>query len=150
LKLVFDSDILIDHFRSGDLHGSFAAAIDRSEIYMSSVVAMELRAGCKRPGEIGVLERFLRPFEVSRRIVAPDHRACVQAGAVLGALGAKLGLTIEKRREMGNDVLIATSALSIGAAVITRNRSDFSLISRCLPVVWYGSVEKFLAAAGYG
>ena len=148
MKLVFDSDILIDHFRSGDLYSSFAAAIDRSEIYMSSVVAMELRAGCKKAAEIRVLERFLRLFEVSRRIVAPDHRACVQAGAVLAALGARFGLTIEKRREMGNDVLIATSALSIGAAVITRNRSDFSLISRCLPVIWYGSVEEFLGAAG--
>lgn len=146
MKLIFDTDILIDHFRDPDLRDTLATAIDRSQVCVSSVVAMELRAGCRRPGEIRVLEQFLRPFEMARRIIAPDHHLCLQAGAILSLLGTKYGLQADKRRSMTNDVLIATSALRIGAALLTRNRSDFSLISRCVPLVWFGSVEEFLAA----
>jgi predicted nucleic acid-binding protein len=146
LKVIFDSDILIDHFRDPDLYDTLATAIDRSQVYVSSIVAMELRAACRRPAEIRVLEQFLRPFEVARRIIPPDHQACLHAGAILSLLGTKYGLDPHKRRSLSNDVLIAASALRIGAALITRNHSDFSLISRCIPLVWFGSVEEFLAA----
>lgn len=146
MKLVFDSDILIDHFRDPDLCDTLATAIDRSQVYMSSIIAMELRAGCRRPGEIRILEQFLRPFEAARRIIAPDHQACLQAGAILSLLATKYGLQAGKRRSMANDALIAASALRIGAALITRNHSDFSVISRCVPLVWFGSLEEFLAA----
>jgi predicted nucleic acid-binding protein len=146
LKLVFDRDILIDHFRHPDLYDTLATALDRSQVYMSSIVAMELRAGCRRPSEIRVLEQFLRPFQAARRIIAPDHQTCLQAGAVLSSLATKYGLEADKRRRMANDALIAASALRIGAALITRNHSDFSLISRCVPLVWFNSLEEFLAA----
>ena len=146
MKLVFDTDILIDHFRDPHLYHRLTAAIDHSQLYASSIVAMELRAGCQRPGEIQVLEQFLRPFEVAGRIIPPDHQACLHAGAILSLLGTKYGLDPHKRRSLSNDVLIAASSLRIGAALITRNHSDFSLISRCIPLVWFGSVEEFLAA----
>jgi predicted nucleic acid-binding protein len=113
---------------------------------MSSVVAMELRAGCRGASEVRILERLLRPFEAARRVIAPDHRACLRAGTALALLGSRLGLAPEKRRALSHDALIAASAVAIGAAVITRNRSDFALLAQCLPLVWFGSLEEFLAA----
>ncbi len=146
MKILFDTDVLIDHFRGQEFLSLIAPVIHRSQVYISSVVAMELRAGCRSATEVRVLERFLRPFEAAGRVVAPDHRACLRAGAALALLGSRFGLTPDKRRALSHDALIAASAVAIGAAVITRHRSDFALLAQCLPLVWFGSLEEFLAA----
>jgi len=148
LKIIFDSDVLIEHFRHRELYPLCAQAVSRSQVYLSSIVAMELRAGCRAPAEVRVLEQFLRPFEVAGRVVSPDHRICLRAGAVLALLGSRCGLAPEKRRAMSHDAMIAASAGSIGAAIITNNRSDFALISRCLPLPWFGTLTEFLAVEG--
>ena len=61
-------------------------------------------------------------------------------------MGIRSGFDIERRRRISNDVLIAASALDIGAAVITKNDSDFAVIARSVPVPWFPSVDRFLQA----
>lgn len=64
----------------------------------------------------------------------------VRAGAILA------NLEPTKRKAIANDALIAISALSIGAAVVTRNAPDFGQLARFTPLTWFGSVEEALAA----
>lgn len=76
--------------------------------------------------------------------MTPNHEICCQAGAVLAELGSRFGFEAEKRRRIANDVLIGLSAASIGAALITLNRADFSPIAQCIPLIWYGSAEEYV------
>jgi predicted nucleic acid-binding protein len=144
LNLIFDSDALIDHFRTDDSLEALESTVARAKIYMSSIVAMELFAGCRNRGEIRALERFMRPFERGGRVVTPSHSVYLRAGSVLSTMRRR-GFNQAGRSRISNDLLIALSALSIGAAVITHNRSDYSLISRCVAVHWFGSVDEFMA-----
>ncbi len=113
---------------------------------MSSVVAMELRAGCAAKSDVRSLEKFLRPFDRSGRIVYPNHEMWIRAGSVLADLGRRFAVEPSRRRTMSNDTLIALSAVSIGAAVVTRNARDFALLARAIPLIWFGSVEDTLDA----
>ena len=47
---------------------------------------------------------------------------------MLGKIGVEKGLTGEKLRDLHFDVLIALTARSYGARVITSNRADFEMI----------------------
>jgi predicted nucleic acid-binding protein len=47
---------------------------------------------------------------------------------LLGKIGVEKGLTGEKLRDLHFDVLIALTARSYGARVITSNRADFEMI----------------------
>jgi len=56
-----------------------------------------------------------------------------EAGEVLRQLQESLGYTLASAHGLANDVLIALSARSIGALVITQNERDFSAIRRIRP-----------------
>jgi predicted nucleic acid-binding protein len=111
---------------------------------MSSVVAMELRVGCRTAAEERILSRLLDPFERTARVVYPDHRMWVRAGAILAA---SPGDRARKPRLL-NDCLIALSAVSIGAAVVTANRRDFDALTHFVKLTHFGSVNEALAAIG--
>jgi predicted nucleic acid-binding protein len=140
LKIVLDSDIFISHLRQGAEASLLDRLARRSLWYMSSVVAMELRAGCHTPAEARSLQKLLNPFERAQRIVYPDHRAWMRAGAILADLDPA------RRQRMVHDALIALSAISIGACVVTSNRRDFEEIARRVPLTFFGGVAEALAA----
>ena len=102
---------------------------------MSSVVAMELFAGCRTKRQQSELESFLKPFEKAKRVITPDHSCFREAGRVLARLGGE-GVDIVRRRQMVNDILIAVTAARAGAVVITANARDFSLIEVHAHVRW--------------
>jgi len=69
------------------------------------------------------------PFERARRVVVPTHRVWKDAGAVLATLWNRLPAVRSRvTRGLVNDALIALTARSIGAAVVTRNEKDFRLV----------------------
>ena len=96
----------------------FAADVDRSDIYMSSIVAMELRAGCRTRSQNRNVDKFLRPFEVAGRVVPPSHSACLKAGATLAELGMRFGFDASRVRRITNDVngYVQVSASAGGGA----------------------------------
>jgi predicted nucleic acid-binding protein len=53
-----------------------------------------------------------------------------EAGEVLRRLQESLGYTLASAHGLANDVLIALSARSIGALVITQNDRDFAAIQK--------------------
>ena len=56
-----------------------------------------------------------------------------ETGEVLRQLQESLGYTMASAYGLANDVLIALSARSIGAVVITQNERDFAAIQRIRP-----------------
>ena len=92
---------------------------------MSAVVAMELRVGARTlPGRRAV-QRLLRTFQRAGRVLTPTAAVFDDAGEALQRLSD--GGREIRRASLSHDVLIALSARTIGATVITRDR-DFEAI----------------------
>lgn len=92
---------------------------------------MELLAGARKPEQRRLLDRMFAPYSKALRIVSLDANHFYKAGECLSQLGMK-----RKEIHMGlsHDVLIAISAISIGAMLYTSNKKDFSRIQGLLPV----------------
>ncbi len=75
MKVVLDTNVLIGFFRDPRRKEEFESRVHRPLFFMSSIVALELFAGCRTPREEKALANFLKPFEKGGRIVTPDH-AC--------------------------------------------------------------------------
>jgi predicted nucleic acid-binding protein len=113
----------------------FEARAERPILFMSSVVAMELFAGCRTKPHRSAVAAFPKPFEKAGRVIEPDQGSFVEAGVVLARLGGE-GLAKTHVRLMSNDVLIAVSAARAGITVVTQNVRDFTRIARWAPIHW--------------
>ena len=102
MKAVPDTNVLLDFFRNPNHKEEFEARTLRPQFFMSSVVAMELFAGCRTKRQQAELESFLKPFEKARRVITPDHSCFLEAGRVLARLGGE-GIDIVRRRQMVNE-----------------------------------------------
>ena len=136
MKAVLDTNVLINFFRNPNHKEDFEERMLRPQFLMSSVVAMELYAGCRTKRQQSELANFLKPFEKANRLITPDHGSFLEAGRVLAELGIA-GLDITRRRLSGNDIMIAVTAARAGAVVITANAAqDFALIEAHTRVRW--------------
>jgi len=66
-------------------------------------------------------------------VINPTTRNWIESGNILNALKKIYGFDYRKIRDLVNDTLIATSARSNGATVITNNSADFELINKIKP-----------------
>ena len=137
MKIVPDTNVLIEFFRSPARRVEFDRAMNRPLLYISSVVAMELAAGCRDPRHSRALARFLRPFETAGRIITPDYGAFVESGRTIAALAFE-GIGKTHLQAIVNDVLIGVSAARSGAIVLTKNAGDFARIAEHTRVRWMG------------
>lgn len=120
--ILFDTSVLIDHLRTGCYAQRFekVSGLVRS----SAVVLAELWRAATKPGE----REFLRKLGRNHPILTPTERNWLESGQVLGQIRAEKGLTSDKLRDLHFDLLIALTARSNGARLITSDRSDFELI----------------------
>ena len=88
----------------------------------------ELWRGATAPAE----QKFLRVLERNHPVLVPTARNWLQSGQILGELRSDKGFGPDKARDLHFDVLIALTARSAGARLITSNRRDFELIARYL------------------
>ena len=95
--------------------------------YLSAVVQMELRVGAKTLPARRALDKLVRAYRSTERMVTPDAAIFDEAGRVLQHLREQ-GREI-RRASLVQDVLIALSARSIGAAVVTMDE-DYQAIRR--------------------
>jgi predicted nucleic acid-binding protein len=130
MKYMIDSDLYIELLRTGQYHDIIAEIYTREtpNIYFSSVVAQELLSGVINETGRKNIETILCPFEKRGRIVTPGHSVWKDAGYILSKLRVKNPHLKSKLPHMINDTLIAMSARSIGATVVTLNSSDFEAI----------------------
>jgi predicted nucleic acid-binding protein len=122
--VIFDTSIFIDHLRTGRHQQRIESVTGL--IRTSSVVLAELWRGATKPAE----RKFLRALESNHPIFTPTEKNWLESGQVLGKIYADTRFTPDKLRDLHFDLLIALTARSHGARLITSNRSDFEMINR--------------------
>ncbi len=122
--IIFDTSIFIDHLRTGRHQQRIDSVAGL--IRTSSVVLAELWRGATKATEL----EFLRALEKNHPILVPTEKNWLESGEILGKIYRDHGFTPEKLRDLHFDVLIALTARSHGARLITSNRSDFEVINR--------------------
>jgi predicted nucleic acid-binding protein len=120
--VIFDTSVYIDDLRTGR-HQERIQTIS-GLIRTSAVVLAELWRGATEAAE----REFLRTLARNHPILTPTEKNWIESGQILGKIHALRGVAPEKLRHMHFDVLIALTARSHGARLITRNRADFEMI----------------------
>lgn len=129
--IIVDTNVYIDWINDGAYEEVFLQSGVVS--YMSAVVLMELAAGASSPQDRGLVRGLHATFRRLRRLVAPSAAVFTDAGEVLCRLRAERGFTLSASNTIVNDVLIALSARSIGATVVTQNERDYKAIQAMRP-----------------
>lgn len=122
---IFDTSIYIDHWERG-LYQETLENLRRAYIIRhSAVVLSELRRGARgRDAERVVADLY----ELATIRWEPSVADWWEAGRLVRNIGDSEGWDINKRRDFQNDALIALTARSHGATVVTANSSDFELL----------------------
>jgi len=122
--IVFDTSVLVNDLRTG----RFQEKIQEIPglVRLSSVVLAELWRGATTSGERHLLMRMAR----NQTILTPTEKNWLESGEILNKMRVDLGFAPEKLRDLHFDVLIALTARSHGACLITSNRADFEAIQK--------------------
>lgn len=130
-KVLLDTNVFVDYLRQ-DLHAEWVFGRTGKILrFLSSVVVFELRFGANTPRRLRAVQGVLRAFPAAR-VVAPAPELFLRAAVVFRALHGD-GAHLADRLGPVNDVLIALTARSIGAAVVTSNLNEFGRIAEHLP-----------------
>lgn len=122
--VIFDSSVIIDDLRT--VRHRHKIQTVGGVVRNSAVALSDLWRGATKPAE----KEFLRSLGKNHPILTPTERNWMESGQILADMRSELGFTPEKLRDLHFDVLIALTARSHGARVITSNRADFELIHR--------------------
>ncbi len=125
-RLVLDTNLYVDWLNAGE-HEEVVFQAGAVK-FLSAVVMMELLAGAFAARDRKLLSGIFHTFAKLDRILAPSTATYREAGDVLRQLQTARGYDLGRSHSLANDVLIALSARSIGATVITRNKRDFLAI----------------------
>jgi predicted nucleic acid-binding protein len=122
--VIFDTSVFIGHLRTGQ-HQERIESVS-GLIRTSSVVLSELWRGATKPTE----KAFLKELEKNHPVWTPTQKNWLESGQILGKMSADKGFSPEKLRDLHFDVLIALTARSYGARLISSDRIDFELIRK--------------------
>lgn len=130
-RVIIDTNIYIDWLNDGR-HES--VLFQREAVkYLSAVVLMELFAGAFSARDRRLVREVSSAFGKAGRILVPTASIYEDAGEVLRRLQDSHGYNVAGAYGLMNDVLIALSARSIGATVVTQNGRDFAAIRSIRP-----------------
>lgn len=130
-RVVIDTNVYVDWLNAGQHE---AVLFQREAVkYLSAVVLMELLAGAFSARDRRLVREVTSAFARVRRILVPAVSIYEEAGDVLRRLQKSQSYTLASVYGLVNDVLIALSARSIGATVITQNERDFVAIQTIRP-----------------
>jgi predicted nucleic acid-binding protein len=124
LILILDSSVIIDDLRTLRHRERIQSLI--GVIRTSSVVLAELWRGAAKASD----REFLRTLARNHPILTPTEKNWIESGEILARIRADRGFAPAKLRDLHFDILIALTARSHGARLITTNRTDFELINR--------------------
>jgi predicted nucleic acid-binding protein len=127
-RVVIDTNLYIDWLNEGR-HEDVLFQRDAVK-YLSTVVVLELYAGAFSSHDRRVLGSIVGAFARAGRMLVPSGPVWEDAGRVLRELQTSRGSVGAGYPSLVNDVLIALSARTIGAAVTTSNERDFAAIRR--------------------
>jgi predicted nucleic acid-binding protein len=127
-KYVLDSNCYIDASRDARALAALKQFVlwSTPRLYLSSVVAAELRAGARSARDRKRLEEdILGPFVRRGRVLTPSRSAWDAVGLTLATLREKEGLELAQvPRTFALDILLACSCREGGAVLVTRNGRD--------------------------
>ena len=130
-RVVIDTNVYIDWINEGQYE---AILFQREAVkYLSAVVMMELSAGAFSVRDRRLIREVTSAFAKVGRILVPTASIYEEAGDVLRRLQESQDYTMVSAYGLVNDVLIALSARSVGAAVVTQNGRDFVAIQTIRP-----------------
>lgn len=123
--LIFDTSVLVDQLRTGchrrrieDLKRPYP----RSLRCHGRIVARRRNSGGYRVSRVA--------FARNHPTITPTQENWLESGKILEAIRGDCGLTADKLRDLHFDVLIALTARSNDARLITSIRADFEMIDR--------------------
>ena len=132
-KFVLDTNCFVDASRTEAEATAFSefCAWAAPGLFLSTVVAAELRAGAGSAKDRRTLERqILAPYVRRGRLLTPSSAAWEALGMTLATLVEDAGLVLrEVRRSFVFDILIARSCRDMGATLVSRNSADLSRIA---------------------
>ena len=120
--ILFDTSIFVDQLRT-DRHRERIASVS-GRIRYSSVVLAELLRGAKKRSD----RDFVEALSKRSLLLTPSEKNWLESGHLLSRMSVEHGFLPGKLRDLHFDVLIALTASTHGATVITSNRPDFELI----------------------
>ena len=121
--VIFDTSVLVDELRTGR-HSKKIESVD-GLLRTSAVVLAELW----RRASYNAERKFLFALTKNYPVLTPTERNWIESGDILARIRADRGFAPAKLRDLHCDVLIALTARSHGARLITTNRTDFELIN---------------------
>jgi predicted nucleic acid-binding protein len=124
--VLFDMSVLVDELRTN--RNLDRVSTTDGPIRNSSVVLAELWRGVSLPLDRKAVEEL----EKNHPTFTPPANNWVESGQILAKMRADLGFEPRKLRDLHFDVLIALTARTHGARLITSNRADFELICEYL------------------
>ncbi len=130
-KVLFDTNVYIEAIRRGpetDAYQLLLLSLPRT--YLSAVVVQELYAGALDSFGERLVEKFVQQTEKTGRIVTPTYRDWKETGRLLARIGRQEPAERTRIPRLVNDVLLAMSAVQVGATLFTFNGEDFALIAR--------------------
>jgi predicted nucleic acid-binding protein len=131
--VIFDTSILVDQLRT-DCHRRRFETLN-GLIRNCAVVMAELWRGVVTPAD----RKALLALDRNHPTLTPTKKNWLESGEILARIRADRGFASHKLRDLHFDVLIALTARSHGARLITSNRADFEMISsyrKILLEVW--------------
>ena len=133
-KFVLDTNCFIAASKSDEDASLLDAFVQAAApgLYLSTVVAAELRAGTTGGIDIRKLEKVvLLPYYKRGRIINPSADAWDTLGKTLAWLVKNEGITLRSTpRSFILDILLAFSCREIGAVLISSNERDLQRIRR--------------------
>jgi predicted nucleic acid-binding protein len=122
--VIFDTSVFVDQLRTARHQARLDAVTGL--IRTSAVVLAELWQGAQKTAE----RDFVRALTRNYPVLTPTEKNWTESGQVLAKIRAETGYSFQKLRDLHFDVLIALTARSYGARLITSNRGDFTLIQK--------------------
>lgn len=133
-KYVLDTNCFVDAARSEPAAAAYEAFVSRAApgLWLSAVVAAELRAGARTARARQTLERHvLDPYVRRGRVLTPSAASWDALGTTLGVLAGREGLDLRQvPRSFVFDVLVAHSCREAGAVLVSANARDMARIAR--------------------
>jgi tRNA(fMet)-specific endonuclease VapC len=128
---VLDTNTVVYFFRGQGLVASRLLSVAPSQIRIPAVVQFELETGVRKSSQPATRRAQLDTLLDSVEVVPFDRAAAVAAAEVRARLeqsGTPIGPL---------DVLIAATALVLGATLVTRNQREFLRVDGLRVVDWY-------------
>jgi len=120
--IIFDTSVLVDQLRT-DRHRQRLETLE-GIVRNCSVVMAELWRGVATPADA----KALRALGRNLPMLTPTENNWLESGQILAEIRADRGFAPHKLRDLHFDVLIALTACSHGARLITSNGADFEMI----------------------